>query len=138
MSDNPDTKSETYDPDELIDPTYGILRVTREDYDIENQLFSKHVLHTTCKRTDKDIPRYLTKADYDPKRGTAVNLSLLAGSKAERVCKRHYPEAAIRNMNRLYGQARRAFTLWWSHLEDDKFRDVDEEAVKRAYIAEFI
>ena len=136
MPDNPDTDFAQYGPDELIrDRSGGRLPVTKEDYDIDRELFPVPY-EIIAERTGEPVPDYLMKTYYDPEDG--VHLKSVASAKVTRVCKRYYPERIIRDMKNLYDCAEQYFVDWWSHLEDDQSAEVNEKAAKLVYIKWFM
>jgi hypothetical protein len=140
MTDNPDTPPTEYDPNEkIVVPDTG-LRVLREDYEIENELFSSRGHEAILAETGETVPRYLTKSYYNPKHSMgSLNIEYMAKEKATRVCKRNYPQYTARDMKDLYDKARNTFNLWWIYLEDAKdASEADEEAAGEIYIKHFM
>src|SRR4051794_30669416 len=110
MTDNPDTPPTEYDPNEKIVVPDSSLRVLREDYEIENELFSSRGHEAILAETGETVPRYLTRSYYDPKHTMGRhNTQYVAKEKATRVCQRNYPQYTARDMNNLYDEATSIF-----------------------------
>jgi hypothetical protein len=140
MTDNPDTPPTEYDPNEIIVVPDTGLRVRREDYEIENELFSSRGHDAILAETGITVPAYLTKSYYNPKYSMGRhNIEYVAKEKATRLCKRNYPRRTARDMKDLYDEARHTFNLWWIYLEDAKdASEADEEAAGEIYIKHFM
>jgi hypothetical protein len=113
------------------------LPVCRADYEIETEVFSQlGDIMRVSKRTNEEIPEYLSKAFYNPTGGFSGPLSSVAMRRAEQLCEHQYPHAH-RDLIKVFREAEWAFKLWWDHLEDDTFVEVDDNAAKEIYTKEF-
>ena len=139
MSNNQDTETEAYNPDELITLPDSDIQILREDYDILRELLSFQP-DAIIARTGEIVPRYLTRSGYNPKYPPGrFSLERVAEKKATLVCRRHYPQYTARDMTDLYNEAKAIFGYFWVCLEDEKdAAEVDKEAASQIYIKEFM
>jgi hypothetical protein len=119
-------------------PKLRRLPVCRADYEIETEAYSRRAdIKRVSKRTDEEIPAYLSKAFYRPIHGSSPTIFTIASRRAERLCEHQYPHAH-RDVIKVCEEAEWAFRRWWEHLEDDELVEVDEKLAKEVYIKEFL